>query len=183
LGAAYPTVISIPTEPERLSPAMRKKLIGTRVKCIASLTGLAIIGIGPVPFTEILGFYIITKRPRWFKNAVRGHFAEARRPKAWVAGHPHLHVSRPRWTVIKTKAQCYAALTGLATLGIALIPATDILSFYVFLTNAPWFARLVDRLYLGVDDIPIKPGQVDDREADWDEAIGGGWGGSANPND
>lgn len=161
----------------------KKKLISTRVKCIASLTGLAIIGIGPVPFTEILGFYIITKRPRWFKKAVREHFAEAKRAKDWGADHSHLRASRPRWTVIKTKAQCYAALTGLAAAGVAMIPATDILSFYVFLTNAPWFARLVDRLYLGVDDIPIKHGQADTRESDWDEAIGVAWGESANPND
>jgi hypothetical protein len=162
---------------------MRKKLIGARVKCIASLAGLAIIGIGPVPFTEILGFYIITKRPKWFKRAVREHYAEAKHPKAWGADHFHLRTSRPRWTVIKTKAQCYAALTGLAALGVALIPATDILSFYVFLTNAPWFARLVDRLYLGVDDIPIKHGQANARENDWDGAMGATWGESANPND
>lgn len=151
---------------------MRKKLINTRVKCIASLTGLAIIGIGPVPFTEILGFYIITKRPIWFKNAVREHFAEARHAKDWVADHSYLRTSRPRWSVIKTKAQCYAALTGLAAVGVAMIPATDILSFYVFLTNAPWFARLVDRLYLGVDDIPIKHCRVDRGGSGWDEAEG-----------
>lgn len=150
----------------------KKKLIGTRVKCIASLTGLAIIGIGPVPFTEILGFYVITKRPLWFKNAVREHFAEAKNRKDWVADHSHLRASRPRWTVIKAKATCYAALTGLAAVGVAMIPATDILSFYVFLTNAPWFARLVDRLYLGVDDVPIKHGQVHMGGTGWDDAEG-----------
>lgn len=161
----------------------KKKLIGTRVKCIASLTGLAIIGIGPVPFTEILGFYIITKRPKWFKDAVREHFAEARQSKDWAADHSHLRTSRPRWTVIKTKATCYAGLTGLAAVGIAMIPATDILSFYVFLTNAPWFARLVNRLYLGVDDIPIKHRLAGATENDWDETGDMAWGESASSND
>jgi hypothetical protein len=143
------------------SPIVKKKLIGTRVKCIASLTVLAIVGIGPIPFTEMIGYYIITKRPRWFKEAVRDHFAEAKHSKAAASDHCQLQVSRPRWVVLITRTQCYAVLTGLAALGMALIPATDILSFYVFLTNAPWFARVVDRLYLGVDDIPIQQGPLD----------------------
>jgi hypothetical protein len=164
--------------------AMRKKkLIGTRVKCIASLTGLAIVGIGPVPFTELLGFYVITKRPRWFKNAVREHFAEARQAKDWVADHSHLRTPRPRWTVIKTKAACYTGLTLLAAMGVAMVPATDILSFYVFLTNAPWFARLVNRLYLGVDDHPIKHRQADADPDDWDGAMEAAWGESGNSGD
>lgn len=161
----------------------KKKLISTRVKCITSLTGLAIVGIGPVPFSEILGFYIIARRPRWFKEAVREHFAEARQAKDWAADHSHLQTSHPRWTVVKTKAVCYTGLTVLATMGVVMVPATDILSFYVFLSNAPWFARLVNRLYLGVDDQPIKHRKAAARDDEWDGAMDMAWDESGNTGD
>lgn len=51
-------------------------MVSTRVKCLASLTGLALIGIGPIPFTELLGYYIITKRPHWFRDTVNNYYIE-----------------------------------------------------------------------------------------------------------
>lgn len=44
--------------------------MGTRVKCLAVLIFLTILGLGPVPLTSVIGIYIVLRRPAWFKNLV-----------------------------------------------------------------------------------------------------------------
>jgi hypothetical protein len=48
----------------------------TRNKCLAVLTVLAILGIGPIPTTTLLAFYIVLARPAWFKQLVLRLYAE-----------------------------------------------------------------------------------------------------------
>lgn len=48
----------------------------TRNQCLAVLTLLAILGIGPIPTTTLLAFYIVLARPAWFKRLVLDLYAE-----------------------------------------------------------------------------------------------------------
>lgn len=48
----------------------------TRSKCLIALGVLAILSIGPLPTTTLLGFYVVLARPRWFKELVRKLYAE-----------------------------------------------------------------------------------------------------------
>lgn len=48
----------------------------TRSKCLIALGVLAVLGIGPVPTTSLLGFYVVLARPRWFKALIHKLYAE-----------------------------------------------------------------------------------------------------------
>ncbi|WP_173586079.1 hypothetical protein [Methylogaea oryzae] len=43
---------------------------------LIALSVLAILGIGPIPTTSLLGFYIVLARPHWFKALVDKLYAE-----------------------------------------------------------------------------------------------------------
>lgn len=48
----------------------------TQTKCLIALTFLGILGIGPVPTTTLLGFYVVLARPPWFRELVLKLYAE-----------------------------------------------------------------------------------------------------------
>ena len=48
----------------------------TRFKCLFVLSVLAILGIGPLPTTSLLGFYVVLARPPWFKDLILRLYAE-----------------------------------------------------------------------------------------------------------
>ena len=51
--------------------------MSARTKCLAALTVLALLGIGPIPTTTLLGFYVVLRRPPWFRDLVRELYAES----------------------------------------------------------------------------------------------------------
>jgi len=50
--------------------------MSTRTKCLIALTILAILGIGPIPTSTLLGFYVVLARPPWFRELVLKLYAE-----------------------------------------------------------------------------------------------------------
>jgi hypothetical protein len=44
--------------------------MGLRVKLLMVLILLTVLGVGPVPFTSVIGIYIVLLRPAWFKSLV-----------------------------------------------------------------------------------------------------------------
>ncbi|MBM4201151.1 MAG: hypothetical protein FJ189_07680 [Gammaproteobacteria bacterium] len=51
-----------------------------RAKCLAALVFLAVLGIGPIPTTTLLGFYVVLRRPAWFRELIQDLYAEAEGP-------------------------------------------------------------------------------------------------------
>lgn len=49
--------------------------MSARTKCLAALTVLAILGIGPLPTTTLLAFYIVLRRPQWFRDLMADLYA------------------------------------------------------------------------------------------------------------
>jgi hypothetical protein len=47
-----------------------------RAKCLTALTILGILGIGPIPTTTALGFYVVLRRPRWFRDLILELYAD-----------------------------------------------------------------------------------------------------------
>ena len=41
-----------------------------RIKMLFVLIILAILGVGPVPTTSLIGIYVVIFRPSWFKSLV-----------------------------------------------------------------------------------------------------------------
>jgi len=56
--------------------------MSARAKCLAALTVLALLGIGPIPTTTLLGFYVVLRRPRWFRDLIADLYAEAEKPQS-----------------------------------------------------------------------------------------------------
>ncbi|MGY6214509.1 hypothetical protein ACW73L_05030 [Methylolobus aquaticus] len=56
--------------------------MSARAKCLAALTVLALLGIGPIPTTTLLGFYVVLRRPRWFRDLIADLYAEAEKPRS-----------------------------------------------------------------------------------------------------
>jgi hypothetical protein len=52
--------------------------MSARAKCLAALTVFAILGIGPIPTTTALGFYVVLRRPQWFKDLIMDLYADRR---------------------------------------------------------------------------------------------------------
>jgi hypothetical protein len=50
----------------------------TRTQCLIGLTLLGILGIGPVPTSTLVLFYVVLVRPPWFKDLVLKLYAEDR---------------------------------------------------------------------------------------------------------
>lgn len=55
--------------------------MSTRGKCLIALSVLGILGIGPIPTTTLLGFYIVLARPPWFKELVHKLYTESESPR------------------------------------------------------------------------------------------------------
>lgn len=51
--------------------------MSARAKCLAALTVFGLLGIGPIPTTTLLGFYIVLRRPLWFRDLIRDLYAES----------------------------------------------------------------------------------------------------------
>ncbi len=47
-----------------------------RIKLLAVLALLTVLGIGPMPVTSIIGIYIVLYRPAWFKRLVLNLYDE-----------------------------------------------------------------------------------------------------------
>ena len=52
-------------------------LMTARTKCLTALTVLAVLGIAPIPTTTLIGFYVVLRRPPWFRDLIRDLYAEA----------------------------------------------------------------------------------------------------------
>ncbi len=50
-----------------------------RTQCLIALTILAILGIGPVPTSTLLLFYVVLTRPPWFRDLVLKLYAEGQK--------------------------------------------------------------------------------------------------------
>jgi hypothetical protein len=54
--------------------------MSARAKCLAALTVFALLGIGPIPTTTLLGFYVVLRRPLWFRDLIMALYAESENP-------------------------------------------------------------------------------------------------------
>jgi hypothetical protein len=54
--------------------------MSARAKCLAALTVLGLLGIGPIPTTTLLGFYVVLRRPLWFRHLIAELYAESDNP-------------------------------------------------------------------------------------------------------
>lgn len=50
----------------------------SRLKCGVALLLLMLVDIGPVPVTALLGLFIVTFRPTWFKELVNQIYSAER---------------------------------------------------------------------------------------------------------
>jgi hypothetical protein len=112
----------------------------TQIKCLFVFAIFALIGIGPLSPTCLIGLYIVIERPRWFFNLV-GNLYE-RQPPLQNRVLPNAEKKTRR-----TRVKCFLSLLILLILDIAPIPVTALIAFPVIVNKPLWFVRTVASIY------------------------------------
>ena len=113
---------------------------GARLRCLLALTGLSIIGFGPLSLTCLIGIYVVLARPAWFSAVVSELYrdvpgASAHRVVRSGSGSTGVRLRTLFWLVV------------LLVLDIAPVPVTGSIGLYVVIARPPWFYRLVEAVY------------------------------------
>jgi len=108
----------------------------TRLKCLLVLIVLAIIEIGPVSVTSLIGMAVVIFRPAWFLRLTRNLYADINTSSLIPGKHPTL-----------TRCKGFLSLLVLLILDIAPIPVASAIGLLILLTRPLWFYRMVETIY------------------------------------
>ncbi|MGR8932786.1 MAG: hypothetical protein ACU837_00165 [Gammaproteobacteria bacterium] len=120
----------------------------TQTKCTLWLCCLFIVEIFPLPFTALIGIYVVRKRPQWFPKIVNNLYADKTGNPETLAAAAEV-LSNP--TDLKTRQRCTTTLI-IMTLFDLVLPVTIPVGIYVVRKRPDWFQQVVNRLYLDTID-------------------------------
>jgi hypothetical protein len=120
------------------APAMNS----SQLKSLAVFSLFAIIGFGPISPGCLIGMYVVTLRPRWFKDLIENMYADT-----GAAGAPPTYAGDQ---TRQSRIKCFLSLLGLFIVDIAPVPVTPVIAFGIILSRPQWFYRLVNNIYGGV---------------------------------
>ncbi len=112
--------------------------MSTRLKCLAIMLVLSLIGFGPLSLTCLIGLYVVVARPEWFLLTTR-----------CLYGHPSTKpiTSDASNANFETRLKVFLSLMLLLIIDIAPVPVTGSIGLYVVLARPVWFLSLVERVY------------------------------------
>lgn len=108
---------------------MKLVLNSAQRTCLSVFSGFAIIGFGPISPGCLIGFYVVVKRPLWFKSLMETMNADIKPPQTSV----NAESSR------RTRKKCFFILLGLFVSDIAPVPVTPVVAFGIILSRPFWF--------------------------------------------
>ena len=111
-----------------------------QVKCLLVLAIFAVIGLGPVSPTCLVGFYIIGMRPLWFFKFVGDLYNNQAQFRTinWPNSGKH---------AIAARIKCLLCLSILFILDLAPIPVTALIAVPIVLGRPNWFQHTVLNVY------------------------------------
>ena len=115
----------------------------TQTKCTLGLGFMFIVEILPLPFTALLGIYVIRKRPEWFPKVVENLYAD-KNDDMEAASETLKQEKSPK--EYKTRKRCTMTMMTLTFFDLA-IPVTIPFGLYIVRRRPTWFREVVVRLY------------------------------------
>lgn len=110
----------------------------TQLKCMLVLLLFAIIAIGPVSLTCLIGMWIVLARPAWFLGILNLLYQNS--PIRNLMATSKLHL-------LRTGIKCFVTLLVLFVVDISPIPLTELLGLFIVVVKPVWFYQVVANIY------------------------------------